>query len=426
MPAFLLVLIACVGAFSQDNGLLPAGRINALVHAGSGRWLASTDLGIFRREAKETAWSKVYPDSGYAPARPLWQGASGSLHTQSLPVRVGTVTMSLALMSADGAAWAPDTEGIALLAGAALFYVDERSCQYASSLASPGALSLTYRKLDGGAWRMDTLGFSLDPAQPFASQPIGFGSDGVGYSYASFSNGNVYRQPIDDNVWSLDTAALVDRGFRRFWTGKEGALFASGDLGGLYRRQRGAWIKLATPAGTAEDHVYAVAADSGGAVFAAFQNTSSDTGDGIYWTLDGGQNWKHLGLDGITVNALVPAGDSLYAATDRGIVAMTREGANAIGPAAAAHAQSRASLQARGSKLRADFGMAASGRVSLKAFDIRGRLRSVLADQAMAAGTHALEFETRGLGGGIYICRLQAPGNPRVNPLLPLSAIANP
>ncbi len=60
------------------------------------------------------------------------------------------------------------------------------------------------------------------------------------------------------------------------------------------------------------------------------------------------------------------------------------------------------------------FRMPAAGRVDLSVYDITGRLVGVLLDETRAAGPHAVTWEPRGLGAGVYLFRLEANGEVRV------------
>lgn len=51
-----------------------------------------------------------------------------------------------------------------------------------------------------------------------------------------------------------------------------------------------------------------------------------------------------------------------------------------------------------------------SGFVSIKVYDVLGRLMKTLVDSRQAAGEHAVVFDGSGLASGVYFCRLTAPG----------------
>jgi hypothetical protein len=52
--------------------------------------------------------------------------------------------------------------------------------------------------------------------------------------------------------------------------------------------------------------------------------------------------------------------------------------------------------------------LAKEARISLKVYDIQGRLMARLADGLYAAGEHSIEWKAVGIGSGVYFCRLSA------------------
>jgi hypothetical protein len=43
----------------------------------------------------------------------------------------------------------------------------------------------------------------------------------------------------------------------------------------------------------------------------------------------------------------------------------------------------------------------------LKVFDVLGREVATLVDEELNAGEHSVDYETKGLSSGLYICRLK-------------------
>lgn len=54
------------------------------------------------------------------------------------------------------------------------------------------------------------------------------------------------------------------------------------------------------------------------------------------------------------------------------------------------------------------FSLASEGPVSVRVFDMMGRLVSVLADRRMVEGVHLIEWNASGFESGVYFCRVQA------------------
>ncbi len=60
-------------------------------------------------------------------------------------------------------------------------------------------------------------------------------------------------------------------------------------------------------------------------------------------------------------------------------------------------------------RTKISFGLARDGHVSLRVFDIRGRLVATLVNGRVAAGSHDVEFDGDALASGVYLLRLRAP-----------------
>lgn len=58
---------------------------------------------------------------------------------------------------------------------------------------------------------------------------------------------------------------------------------------------------------------------------------------------------------------------------------------------------------------RLDAEVEAPGAVSVRVYDVRGRVVATLADQTLAAGTHRLEWDARAAAPGLYLARLATP-----------------
>ena len=58
--------------------------------------------------------------------------------------------------------------------------------------------------------------------------------------------------------------------------------------------------------------------------------------------------------------------------------------------------------------------------VSLKVYDVTGRLVSVLADEKQKAGRHETQFGGRNLASGVYFLNLYTPTNDRTQKIVML------
>jgi flagellar hook assembly protein FlgD len=61
-------------------------------------------------------------------------------------------------------------------------------------------------------------------------------------------------------------------------------------------------------------------------------------------------------------------------------------------------------------RTKIEFATARDGRVSIRVFDVQGRLVSTVVDRELPRGAHSFTFDGDRLGSGIYLMRLEADG----------------
>jgi len=66
-------------------------------------------------------------------------------------------------------------------------------------------------------------------------------------------------------------------------------------------------------------------------------------------------------------------------------------------------------------RTRIEFGLPRAGKVTLRVFDIQGRLVSTLVNGEKAAGNHSVDFDGARLASGIYVIQLRMPGGAEMN-----------
>lgn len=76
----------------------------------------------------------------------------------------------------------------------------------------------------------------------------------------------------------------------------------------------------------------------------------------------------------------------------------------------AAFALSLAGANPSISRARVAYAVPVSAHVTIRLFDITGREVSTLVAEQVAPGRHEVNLRASGLGGGIYFCRMDAPG----------------
>ena len=66
-------------------------------------------------------------------------------------------------------------------------------------------------------------------------------------------------------------------------------------------------------------------------------------------------------------------------------------------------------------RTKIEYGLPREGHVTLRVYDIQGRLVSTLVNGRVNAGNHTVEFNGDKLPSGVYMMRLQMPGGAEVN-----------
>ncbi len=401
--------------WAEANQVVPAENIYSMLKLPSGRFLTSTDLGIFRRNANDTVWTKTYPLNSYFGGRPLYRDGFGNVYTLGnfiLPAYQYFVYKS----TDEGATWNPDTAGVKRTPSDGAFYVDETGTQHAVTASGSPSVANIYAKPLNGSWQPDTNGFSA-----FASSQqhgTAIGSDGAGFLYiaGAFNRGNLWRRPIAGGTWSLDTTGLGAAKISSFSRGQNGdilAIASSGfNSGVILRRSAGVWSQIGAPFASALPSVISV--DSTNAIFAAFFQASGFTAisKGVYFTTDGGSSWTYAGLNNMTINTLVSYGDTTYALTQgNGAYLLRHQLGTSVAleksvPASYSLSQNYPNPFNPSTTIR--FTTPERGRVSLKVFDILGREVATLMNGDLDGGSHQVTFDASKLSSGIYFYSLKA------------------
>jgi len=401
--------------WSEANQGIPAENIYSMLKLPSGRFLTSTDLGIFRREANDTVWAKTFPVNGYFGGRPLYQDGVGNVYTLGnfiLPSYQYFVYKS----TDEGTTWNPDTAGVKQSTSDGAFYVDETGTQHSVTAdGSPYVANIAAKPLNG-SWQADTNGFS---AFTTAQYGYAFVSDGQGFLYLAgrFNGGNVWRRPIAGGTWMPDTAGLNGKTVHSFTRGRNGDVFAIayGLTGSaqspLLHRTGGVWSQINPPLAGASP--LAISVDSTNAIFCAFgSGTFTFVSNGVYFSTDTGKTWTYAGLSGMTINNLVSYGDTTYALTQgNGAYLLRHQRAAAV-----AQKELRPGMYSLlqnypnpfNPTTTISFSTPQRARLSLKVFDILGREVATLANGQMEAGMHQVSFDASKLSSGVYFYRLQA------------------
>jgi hypothetical protein len=401
--------------WADANQGITTDNIYSMLKLSSGDVLASTDLGIFRRNANDTIWTKTYPLNSYFGGRPLYRDGLGNVYTLGnfiLPAYQYFVYKS----TDEGATWNPDSAGVMHTPSDGAFYVDETGAQHAVTASGSPSVANIYSKPLNGSWQPDTNGFSaFSSGQQHGST---FGSDGAGFLYlaGTFNRGNLWRRPVGGGSWNLDTAGLNTMKVSSFTTGRNGdilAIASSGfNSGVILRRSAGVWSQIGAPFASALPSIISV--DSTNAILAAFFQASGFTAisKGVYFTTDGGSSWTYAGLNNMTINTLVSYGDTTYALTQgNGAYLLRHQLGTSVAldksvPALYSLSQNYPNPFNPSTTIR--FTTPARGRVTLRIFDILGREVATILNGDLDAGSHQATFNASRLSSGIYFYRMHA------------------
>jgi hypothetical protein len=409
--------------WADANAGIPAKTFWSFAKGASGKWFTSTSLAMYSLGPTDTAWTKVYPTSGYQGQLPIYTDGLGNIYTfgagnnnNLLPVYKSTN---------GGTSWNIDTAGKSLVLGGGKFFIDEKGGQHASFDPYSGVSHL-YTKPYGGSWGLDTAGFRTTSPNSYSSTAV-IASDRHGYLYASgkYFNGStrvtglVIRRPIDGGTWAADTVGIPS-GYNfcnALVPGKNGDMYAEFPPFLLHRSNSGTWSNINVPVITGStNNSMALSVDSSGALFAAITGDDINynfRGLGVYFSSDTGTTWKYAGLDSISVNQLVSYGDSTYAATNNGLYILTRTaavrtGVQQVRAVPATYALYQNYPNPFNPTTTIWFSLAQRGHVSLKIFDILGREVATLVNGELEVGLHQATFDASKFASGVYFYRLQA------------------
>lgn len=269
----LLVAATAFGAFtstdqgttwSESNEGIKAGSVYGLLMLPSGRFLASTNLGVFYRNAGDTVWTKTFPTDGYLSGKPIFQDDAGTLYTLGrkwtqdvlFPPALPTNWKS----TDDGLTWSPDTVGLAAVGKGQnpIYFVDETGTQHLAAYDSPAKFNV---KKPGEGWAPDASGYGVGANE----LPRLFGSDKRGTLFVSVTNlqtglGTLWKRPVTGDMWTPDTTGLYLVPVYKFAVGPDGNPVV-GTAYGVYRRQGGTWSRLPSPPGLETTVADAVSVD---------------------------------------------------------------------------------------------------------------------------------------------------------------------
>lgn len=424
-----LVLCTAVGPYSStDQGLTwveGKGKfrdpsLGKILLAKDGSLYASHARGLFRRKSGESAWTKVFPETGFLPNRPLFEDSAGRMYTLGKKIPGQYIQMPMIRAGASGP-WVPDTAGISvvtafntLLGRDGFYFVDGSGGQHIADVWT-GTAAKIWSKLPGGAWALDTAGLGAVSGTS-SSQPTAWGTDNAGYLYMALATvgGIVVRRPIAGGAWAIDSAGLEGANLYVFASGKDGRLWAGG-IGGLRYRDNGKWVKAGVPKpAMASSAVFALTVDGDGTVFAGYSDFQFLTNKslGVYATEDGGKIWNALGMMHVTPRSLYVGQGKVYGTTyGLGVYGLDKAKplAARIGPAKNLPARSAFRVLANPFSLRKVVAMdlTAAQAVKVEVVNLKGRIIRTVAHKTFPIGASTVAFDAGFLDEGIYFLRIE-------------------
>lgn len=410
--------------WTEDNAGIPAKSFWSFAIGAGGKWFTSTDLAMYSLNPGDTAWTKVFPTSGYLGQLPISADGLGNIYT-SISTNSG---LTVYRSSNNGSTWNTDSVGLNVF-GLSAFFIDENGGQHIATSPDAGSC-LLYSKPFGGSWGLDTAGFGLTSAYSY-SYTGAFASNHHGYLYASgyYFNGStrvtgqVIRRPIDGGTWVADTVGIPSayNHCTALVPGKNGDMYAVFPPFLLHRSNSGTWSNLNVPVITGSTHnSMALSVDSSGALFASISGDDVNfhyRGFGVYFSTDTGTTWTFAGGDSIGFDQLISYGDSTYGCGS-GLYIFTRKAAGTTGvrpvqsnPKAYALYQNYPNPFNPTTDFR--FQIADVGFVTLKVYDEIGREVATLVNGVKQPGEYTVQWNPstssgQGMASGIYFYRLEA------------------
>lgn len=402
-----------------ENTGLHETQFNGFFKSASGRFVETSNNGLFYEDPQATVFTHVLPAAGCGYAGPILADTLGNIY--STTQNVFTSAIFFWKSNNYGTSWQPDTAGVSVITSPGCFGVDEYGNEHLSGRGLFD-VGLLYKKTAGtNSFVLDTSGL-YGMTDPFYAINA-LASDDNGMLFLG-GGGDASRlicwsRPVNGSPWALDTAGF-DNAIEpvTYLTHEPNHNMIAIASGALYYHQSGRWNNMPFPIAPDNGNfqINAVAADSSGGIIASFTYYPSSFlysyGYGIYCTHDHGTTWTHVGLTGVTVYGLYNFGDdTTYALSDLGIFALTCNGVvnplNIIQPESEVVQGNMVLYPNPSSGLcHAAFTPASSASKSeLSIIDISGRMVKAI---SIAQGDNEVSFNTTDMNSGIYFCILKS------------------
>ena len=409
--------------WSESNSGMRAERVYGLVLSPSNNFVASTNLGVFRRKNVDSVWTKTFPTNGYLGGQPLFRDNTGAIYTLGEIPLVDQFNQALLprltmKSTDDGTTWFADTLGISALKNVNLpiFFVDETGTQHLATFNNSITPGHIFVKKPGQPWADDAAGYNGGESY---TVPQAFGSDGMGSLWMSDPvqhSATLLKRPITGGAWAPDTLGLGGEILNSFAAAKNGMLYAGG-FSGVWRRSGTSWSKLPPPTGLyTTTPSYSISIDSSGVLIAGFQHFDANynsIGDGVFATTDDGAHWTNLGhVDTTTFVQLVSYGNITYGLSYFDGVFVFTTGASGVNEKFYPASLNELAVfpNPAKSEMRISYSIPKHSDVVLSIFDMSGKKIIATASEAHDAGAYEKLWNVRSLPNGSYILKLTACG----------------
>jgi choice-of-anchor A domain-containing protein/uncharacterized repeat protein (TIGR01451 family) len=270
------------------------------------------------------------------------------------------------------------------------------------------AIASTGNVLYAGTWGSGVF-MSNDNGSSWTELGVGMEVFKVVQGLTVNKNGDVFAGTVGGGIFKLFKGESkwykYDCGNNIVWAlaSNDDALFASAYGGGFYRSlDNGSnWEKTSL----SNQYIYAIVTDKSGKIY-----TSSWT-SGVTTSTDNGVTWNALGMGGFGVSCLIasPNSNKVYAGTKEGKVyeiSFNTVGVNNSEALPGEFWLSQNYPNPFNPATQIQFAIPASGRYSIKIYNVLGQEVSTLLNEDLKPGIHKIDFDASKLASGVYIYRL--------------------
>jgi|GEM_PF-1305073 len=222
-------------------------------------------------------------------------------------------------------------------------------------------------------------------------------------------NGTIYAGTVGGGLFKSNGSGWTKAGCGNqvIWSmGSTSSCLYAGTYGdGLYKSNDGAsFTKVNT---LSVPYIYNIMTDASDRVFV------SSLTNGIFVSSDNGSTWSALGMKGFNISSLMvnKSTSEVYAGTKSGTVYKMNSVENTTSVNDEASAPKEFNLAQNypnpfNPSTIIGFSVPASGRYTLKVYDILGQEVATLIDQEMNEGNYKVTFNAANIAGGVYVYRL--------------------